>query len=1135
LGIIKQFFRLAGGLLLLQPALWGCSPQELPESQISEEVRLIVRDGEWSEETRTAYTPGAGVRLSGDEMLTLLYKTDKMYKADIKASPAAQAGVYSFSMPAAAAGATEWYGIMPYTKNLVNLNSSGTATSIRLGPVQFPRPNSFDPLCDYLSAKPFTVSGQSGNKTAEIKAFKRLFAPLCISVDGLPQGSKIYTFTLSLSQAPSKYSSLTGLFYAQMNADYEQTGITNVDQNSMGNAVSAEYAGGLEAVNGHWPVWLMVNPITIAAGGTMTVSLSTKDRTYTRTVTIPSSQTLTTEKLNRISINIMGSGHRSRASVTQDFTNCTLGGTKTLTASDGSSLTWVTTTDREYRSSDDGGSGITGAMRLINTSFTFPVIEGKNIVGARIFTHPASRSRADLDISLTVDGTDKYVLNLAGNPVAESMAYKGGALDISLPAGKESLAGLTVNAQSQIHLISAITLFTEDDTYIPTAEDLAVDQTLFGLLNLDYNPLASVRTLYEQGRYKAAADALLAYFKKRTGVVNPDVSLPVVSLSASVQKVADDALPENGYRFAVHAGNFYESYSGGVYTYYSFDDGKGGINWEYEAPGVGTEFYQKHWHYWFLPLAQMYRYSGNEKYFNAWKAQYSDWLAKYPCPSTGKKTYSRSYGYRSWSQLSMATRLDYQARLFEYFISAEGFDFEWLTTFLNAYHEAVEYSRTVPYPIEYSNHRFAQYKGHCLAGIFFPEFKDAAAWLPEAATSVSNYFPTAFLDDGCLVELDASYHTGEVDQFSRIYRAALLNGKESEFGSSYLDKLLPSCTFVADYCYPDATWEWFNDTRAQSTSVVRRWMSEYYALYPVNNKFRWLSSAGNMGTEPKETLTEYRTSGYYMFRSGWKASDRMLIYKNNDNPQNMWHAHRDNGTVGLCVKGRHFLPAPGPYTYGDEAGGSLDAARAEHQATRNHNTVTYNLENIAEGFSRGKYLTSYSQDGIDCVVAENLSYTNFTHRRTVWMVNKQFYVIADAVYGKAAGKKVNLSWHLCKDNVEIDNDSSNYSCGAHTTFADGNNLLIKSFSETKNSSFSAENGLSWCSEKIGERYQRKYYRINVSKSSASKNVRFITVLYPCSNPSSVSVGAQFTSDFATAGESLRVTVNGTNYDLSYSL
>ena len=1134
----KRTFRWFIGGLLLQSAVWACNltgPAE-PEHPATEEVTLLVDDGPWDEgvvESRSAYIPGTGVRLTGNEMLTLFYKTDRLYKDDIKASPSTQAGVYTFSMPAAAAGAESWYGIMPYSKNLVNLNSQGSSVSLRLGPVQFPGQNSFDPLCDYLAAKPFIVEGESGNKTAEIRAFKRLFAPLCLSVSGLPEGSRIYTLTFSLSQAPSKYASLTGLYYAQLNPEYETTGITNVDQNSMGNAVSAEYGSGLEAIDGKWPVWLMVNPITLTAGSELTVSLSTQDRTYSRTVTLPDVKTLSTGHLNLISFNATGPGHISCASLTQDFTQYALGGTKNLTASDGSSLEWVTTTTREYRSSDDGGSGIQGALLLNGTSFNFPAIEGKNITGARIFTHPASRSRTGLDIALTVDGTDKYYFNLSGNTVSETMAYKGGALDIALPAGKASLSGLTVSAEAQPHLISAITLFTEDDSYTPTSEDLAVDRTLFELLDLDYAPLSGVRDLYEQGRYKMASEALLSYFKNRPGIINPQVTLPVSSLSAGMQKMAIDALPENAYRFAVHSGQFYESYSGGVYTYYSFDDGKGGINWEFEAPNAGNEFYQKHWHYWFLPLAQMYRFTGDEKYFNAWKTQYADWLAHYPCPSTGQYNYNRSYGYRSWSQLSMATRLEYQTQLFEYFISAEGFDFEWLTTFLKAFHETVEYSRTVPYPVEYSNHRFAQYKGHCLSGLLFPEFKDAATWLSESASAIRNYFPTAFLDDGCLVELDASYHAGEVDQFIRIYNAAQLNGKAEAFGSDYLDKLLPSCTFVADYCYPDATWEWFNDTRAQSSSVIRRWMSSYATLYPGENKFLWMGSAGTRGTPPAESLTEYRTSGYYMFRSGWKASDRMLIYKNNDNPQNMWHAHRDNGTIGLYVNGRHFLPAPGPYTYGDETGGSLDAIRAEHQAARNHNTLTRELADIAAGRSRGTWLGSGSQNGIDWVSAQNASYADLTHRRTVWMVNREFFVIADAAFGSCSGKTLNLSWHLCKDCVTIDRDIPNVACGAHTAFSDGNNIVMKTFSNTV-TGFEALEGTSYCSEHIGERYLRKYYRINVKKASAAATPRFITVIVPCTDASGTSVSASFTGAFSAGGEAVSVSVNGKQYNLSAS-
>ena len=259
----------------------------------------------------------------------------------------------------------------------------------------------------------------------------------------------------------------------------------------------------------------------------------------------------------------------------------------------------------------------------------------------------------------------------------------------------------------------------------------------------------------------------------------------------------------------------------------------------------------------------------------------------------------------------------------------------------------------------------------------------------------------------------------------------------------------------------------------------------------------------------------------------------MLIYKNNDNPLDMWHAHRDNGTVGLWVKGRHFLPAPGPYTYGDETGGSLDQIRAEHQAARNHNTLTLELEDIVKGRSRGTWLTSYSQNGVDCVAAQNASYSNLTHRRIVWMVNKQFYVIADAAFGSCSGRTLNLSWHLCKDNVTIDPDKSNVACGAHTTFPDGNNLYMKTFA-TVTTGFEAVEGTSYCSEQIGERYLRKFYRINLTKNGTGTSPRFLTVIVPCADASTVSVSGTFKAPFNEHSESVRVSVNGQEYNLAAS-
>jgi len=684
-------------------------------------------------------------------------------------------------------------------------------------------------------------------------------------------------------------------------------------------------------------------------------------------------------------------------------------------------------------------------------------------------------------------------------------------------------------------------------SYEPTAEDLAVDQTLFNMLNWNYTPLAQIKSLYDQKRYKQTADEVLKYFKTRKDVVNPEVVMPTASDIQYSTQQAYDALKENGYRFCVHAGSYYESYSGGVYKYYSFDDGKGGINWEFQAPNVGSEWYQKHWHAWFQYLAKVFAYKKSindpdaEKYFNAWKAQYSDWMENYPCPSTGKKytdkTYT-DYGYKSWCELSMACRIESQTELFEYFKSADGFDFAWLTKFLVAFDECVQYSMSHLYFTEKSNIRFAQYKSHCLAGILFPELKNASNWLSTGAKQVCNAFKTSFLDDGCLEELDFGYHTGEVENYRLVYNAARENNRLSEFDSNYLTNLKNACNFTADYIYPFYQNEVFNETKESTKNVIKRWMTQYSDMYPSDNKFLYLGSDRTKGAKPKETLVLYKTSGYYFFHADWESDSMMLIYKNNYNPNNMWHSHLDNGTVGICNKGRMFLPAPGSYTYGGNT--ELDAQRAYHKAAKNHNTITAGLADIPTTNSKGKYLTSYTKDGIDCVVAENNSYSGITHRRAVWMVNKSFFVIADACYGTAYSTTLNLNWHLLRDAslgadcVAYDDYKSSYGYGAHTVFTDGNNMVLRSFTDT-NTGFAVETGKSLQSPKIGERNERKFYRVNVTKQNAGDTPRFITVICPCAKASDVSVSAKFPNAYNSKSETVEVTLNGTKYTLSYNL
>ena len=669
---------------------------------------------------------------------------------------------------------------------------------------------------------------------------------------------------------------------------------------------------------------------------------------------------------------------------------------------------------------------------------------------------------------------------------------------------------------------------TTDPGYQLTEEDKKIDLQLFEIINLDYPGLQTVKNEFSQKHYANAANALLTYFRNRTSVVNPELNLTTDYLTSEQYSIADQAIE---HRFAVKNSNWYEKVNGSSYTYWDFDDASGKINWGFEPSNAGDEYYQKHWHAWFTLQGRAFNITKNEKYFDSWKEVYSDWLKNFPCPDN----YS-AYGNKSWHHLSVATRISSQLELFEYFKHSTHFTGEWLSTFLVEFHKAVVFSRKNPYYSETHNIRFAQQTAQAKTGIFFPEFKEAEQWLSESGNDFAKQINAQFYSDGVYFELAYNYQLGVMDNYRSTYVLANANNRLSAFSSDFHQKLRNAARFIMSIIWPDYTWECFNDTFAQTKNVLLRNLRNYSQMFPDDAELKWMGTDGAEGTKPTSTLVSFPEGGYYVLRNGWDTASTMLVLKNNWNPDNQWHANMDNGTIALWSKGRNFMPDAGVFTYGGDNG--LDNKRKEYQKTCNHNTLTMNLQNIPNGHSKGKCLLAQSQAKADVVVTENPSYSDLTHRRAVYMVDKSFYVIVDEAYGNAAGKTLNLSFHLCEDTggkgadvVKIDDSSSSYIYGAHTEFANGNNMMFKTFSETTEG-YKEENGLSNYSTKLDTEVARKYYRVNVTKKSASDVVRFITVIHPSKD---ATIDAEFKAAYNAKSSSVKVTVNGTAYDLSYSL
>ena len=668
------------------------------------------------------------------------------------------------------------------------------------------------------------------------------------------------------------------------------------------------------------------------------------------------------------------------------------------------------------------------------------------------------------------------------------------------------------------------------------AEGVALN--VFDILNLDYPGLEEVKAFCQAEDYGNAAESLLKYYRERS-VYNPNVNLLQTTATATEISYADQASKEGDYRFKVY--EYVESEG----QCWSFKGTDGGINWSYipESMAGEAEFkYQLHRHQWMIPQAKAYKATGDDKYIKAWIDVYFDWLETFPCPQGKVENQNEN---PQWYGLQTSTRAIDQLDILSYYVHSELFTADILTKFLVAYHQHIESIYANWWHDSASNIRLSQEQAVILAGIMMPEFKKSVEWFTTGKDAITSQLTNQFNSDGVHNEFDPSYHLGAVADFYNVYKVAQANGKLSEFPSDYTECLRNAAKFIMDITYPDYSMDNINDTRSKrmTKSVLTRNLRQYSEMFPEDAELKWFAYEGKYGTRPQSTLVTYPVSGYYVMRNGWSSSSTMLIHKNCYDPNRTGlngHNHPDNGHIMLYVNGRKFLPDAGVMSYSG-------SDYSSYRSTEMHNTITKARANITS--RKGKLLKTESTTGYELIVTENEAYADLTHRRAIFFVGGKFFVVVDEAYGTAA-EKVNLNFKLWggkgndaegypvsgKDYTVIDE-----STGAHSNFDDGNNLIMKSFSETA-STFEKDTG--YYSNEIGQKTQRWWYRLDVDKT-ADKAARFVTVIYPfgkADDYANQSITASFIDNapedagtFHADGATVRVVVNSVTYNLSYKL
>jgi heparan-sulfate lyase len=616
---------------------------------------------------------------------------------------------------------------------------------------------------------------------------------------------------------------------------------------------------------------------------------------------------------------------------------------------------------------------------------------------------------------------------------------------------------------------------------------------VFDLLDLERAGMEEVKALHQQGNDLEAANALLKYYRERTGIRTPEIDDPKkATITAEQQKWADEALE---HTFFVHKG-YQPSYNYG-------ED----IDWRFWPIKDNELRWQLHRHKWFNPMGRAYRVSGDEKYAVEWTKQYIDWIRKNPylnykdifVDGAGDGSVKESLDAElenmrfAWRPLEVSARLKDQPVQFQLFIDSPAFTAEFLTEFLFNYHRHAEH--IMNNFSKQGNHLLFEALRIITAGAFFPEFKKAENWRNKGVEILNREINVQVYDDGGQYEPCPHYHLASIEIFVDALIVADLNGLRHEFPQSYIDTIEKMIMFYANISYPDYMNPCFSDARLLSKSSVLGNFKKWAKIFPENQAIKYWATEGAEGAVPEYKSKGYLTSGFFVFRNGWDMNSTQMVVK--AGPPAFWHNQPDNGTFELWYKGKTLFADSGSYVYGGDA--SVMEWRNWFRQTSSHNTLVFNKKNIETTDS--KTLLWQPEGDVQILVTENQGYENLKHRRSVFFVDGKYFVIVDEAVGTGKGH-IQLHYQLPRGKGANSRETMHH----HTEFEDGRNMKLQCFGPE---GMTMEKSEGW----ISTTYMKKFKRINMSfnaKKADENPVRYITVIVPKDEPGDdVKISASF--------------------------
>lgn len=530
-------------------------------------------------------------------------------------------------------------------------------------------------------------------------------------------------------------------------------------------------------------------------------------------------------------------------------------------------------------------------------------------------------------------------------------------------------------------------------------------QGLFSQLDLERVELVAVKASVEKEAWADACEALLDYYRK-----------------SNTQKPLRKKLPEKSEQHFELA----DPVLNGTITCYDQTTTvprreDGGLDWFYNGPENDLEWgwgLNRFW--WSTKLLHASQQTGNPIYAQTHDQFLRDWFLSVPYPN--KKTRGPWRGLETHFRVSGPL-----PQVFYGLLDSDDFTDVTRILLLASILEHADYLRH--YHAGAGNWITMELRGLATAGIRFPEFKDADAWVNYAMERLIPEMQEQVYPDGSQKELTSHYHRVTLHNFEEFL--SLMEGAGREVLPDFRKGIINLWSYLAYTMRPNGYGILNNDSDYDHTLPNITKAADRF------NKSDWkyIASNGETGERPTGLPSLiFPWAGHLIMRNGWDMKAHWAFF--DIGPLGIAHKHFDKLHLSIHACGRDLLVDSGRFTY--KGGDWRDYFRNEYA----HNVILFDGKRQRASISEVDKPLSAE----DCAVTDTYDFArgtlegkitgfkeNVSHTRSVLYIKNRCWIVVDKIHcGQPCPLKTLWHYHpectvaVCADTVtSIDPDKGN--------------------------------------------------------------------------------------------------------------